>query len=46
MMAEQLGDQLAKSDSLGLARVIGSGKTSETDSAQNSPTDLSKAHES
>lgn len=46
MMAEQLGDQLAKSDSLGLARVIGSGKTSEIDPAQNSPADLSKAHES
>lgn len=45
MMAEQLGDQLAKSDSLGLARVIGSGKTTEIDATQNQSVDPSRARD-
>lgn len=46
MMAEQLGDQLAKSDSLGLARVLNSGNLTGVDATQNQANTASRIGES
>lgn len=45
MIAEQLGEQLAKSDSLGIARILGSGKLSDVNATQNQSTDSAKVGE-